>query len=81
MVVTRVDESTWIDTKINDQKFSDFPQIWFLNQNLVFRPGKTGFWFFSIRAIDSEHGQRGVCNFIAPGMHFEKFVYARICTP
>ena len=39
-------------------------------QDLDFRSRKTGFCFFSTRAIDSEHGQRGVCKFIAPRMHF-----------
>ena len=81
MVISRVDESTWIDTKTNDQKFSDFSQIWFLNQNLVFRPGKTGFWFFSIRAIDSEHGQRGVYQFTAPKVHFKFFDLGQVSDP
>ena len=38
-------------------------------QDLDFRSRKTGFCFFSTRAIDSEHGKRGVCKFIAPRMH------------
>ena len=62
-------------------KFLEFSQIWFLNQNLVFRPGETGFWFLSIRAIDSEHGQRGVYQFTAPKVHFEFFDLGQVSYP
>ena len=61
--------------------FGEFRKSWFWKQNLVFRPGKTGFWFFSTRAIDSEHGQRGVCKFIAPRMHFENFDLWQLFAP
>ena len=37
-----------------------------------FGPGRSGFWFAYITAIDSEHGQRGSYQFLAHMKHFEK---------
>ena len=39
----------------------------FSNTNLVFRPGKTGFWFLPTRAIDSEHNEKRPYQFLAEG--------------
>ena len=49
-----------------------------LNYNLVFRPGRYGFWFAPATAIDSEHSQKGPYQFSGPSKQFEKDIFCQI---
>ena len=63
---------TFVSRRSGYSLYSSAKTTWFLNQNQVFKPGKTGFWFFPTRAIDSEHNERGPYKFLAPTKQFEK---------
>ena len=46
-----------------------------LNYNLVFWPGRSGFWFIQVPAIDSEHSQKGPYQFSGTSKQFEEDVF------